>query len=134
MDFLRAVLLGLVPPADPTDLKLMARWRVNVAVTVGGLLMTVGGIIVLAWGVFPALYPGFALAADVTDIKQQLAQVRIGQVDNEIFEAHNKECEALTAKNRDLAVMYEQRVQEKLSIYYGLVNHNYQIQRCPNAQ
>lgn len=133
-DLLRAIFLGLIPPTDNSDFKLIYRWRVNVAVTLGVLVMTVSGFAGVAFGFLTFLHPGFASASDLAATKDLLNQIRIAQADNEIFEAHDKECQAMASANRDMAVMYERRVQEKLPTYYQLSGHSYQLQRCPTGQ
>lgn len=90
------------------------------------------GSTAMAFGFATAIFPGFALASDVTDMKKISTEIRVSQLDTEIFEAHEKECEALLAKNRDLAVQYEQRVQSKLPTYQQLSGLRYQLQSCPN--
>lgn len=88
----------------------------------------------LAFGFMTFIFPGFALASDITDTKTLLQQVRMSQLDNDIFAAHEKECEAAQAKNHDLAVVFERRVQEKLPIYQRINNGQpYQLQPCPNS-
>lgn len=93
--------------------------------------MTVTGNIILAWGLVPVLFPGFALANDVSETKALISQVRVSQLDNEIFAAHQSACLAEAQKNRDLAVQYEQRVQFRLPMYQKLNGGQpYQLQPC----
>lgn len=93
--------------------------------------MAVTGNIILAWGLVPVLFPGFALASDVSETKALINQVRVSQLDNEIFAAHQAACQAEAQKNRELAIQYEQRVQSKLPLYQHLnSNQPYQLQAC----
>lgn len=132
-DFFKIVFFGLIPPDLEAEPKLIQRWRINVSITLGILVMGTGLFAALAFGFMTFIFPGFALASDIKDTKSLLQQVRMAQLDSDIFSAHEKECEAITARNRDLAYQLEQRVQEKLPYYQRLNNGQpYQLQACPS--
>lgn len=128
--FFIAILMSINPPGPNATEEHKRRWRVNVSATLGVLVMTVGGSIALALGFFPAFFPGFASAADVASVNETLRQVRVAQLESELFDAHVKACQAEKAGERDLAVVYELRVQEKLPAYQQLARQRYQLQPC----
>ena len=93
--------------------------------------MSVYGSIALALGLAPVFFSGFAMANDVGMVREQLNGLRMAQLDNEIFDAYTRECQAIRSGDRQLAFVYEQRVQDKLPEYRSVTKHPYQLQPCP---
>ena len=129
--WLLGTVLALTPPAPDAEVKLIRRWRVNVSVTLGVLVFTTAGFIAVAFGAVAFVYPGFASAKDVSDVTVLLNDVRTSQLDNDLFNTHVQTCQAVDRGDRDLAIAYQLRIQDKLSEYAKIAHQRWQQQPCP---
>ena len=119
------------PGADP---KLDWRWRVSVSMLLGGLTLAVTAHIALACGLLQAMYPGFALASDVTAQARQLTTLQMSQIDNQILVTRTRQCDAMKANppNESAKQFAERRLQDLMEQWAELaINHQpYRLPDC----
>lgn len=81
---MKEVIRELLPPDDQgRPLSLLTRWRI----VVFGVL--VGKLLFVAWALSPY---GFALAGDFMALKGDVNDMRLGQIEQQIYDAKQSEC------------------------------------------
>lgn len=110
------VVVNLIPPHD-ADPEKIYRWRVFTAGTV--IVMAAGIVthIALACGFIPALFPGFASAADLKTLAQQQQAMRVESLGDSLYDMKKDQCIAENAGNLQAAETQDQRIREKRDAY-----------------
>lgn len=121
---------ALRPPAPDADPKYVTRWRNNVSSTLFLLVVAVTLSNLLALGVIPFLFPGFALANDLQKQVQIATQIRIEQLDTKLFDTRGRQCAAMVNKNTAAVQSETQRLQDKLNEYQDVAKRVYRVPNC----
>lgn len=154
MDIIEAggkVAKALTPPRNDADPKLVFRWRVMLALAVGGGLIVQLLNNLLIWGWIPIFgFTGFAANADVIDLQTKTAELQMQQmhvedlirdgnnqtmatvVSGQIFQVRDSQCKALKEGNLDAGRAYGQQLQDKLLEYRNYTGgRDYPLSACP---
>lgn len=113
----------LLPPADDgRPLSPLTRWRIAVfAVCVGFMLF-------MCWALSPY---GFALAGDFKDLRNNVDDMRLGQIEQQVYDAKQSECASTNDGSRRF---FSQRVMELARKYRVLAQGELNIPPCPGGQ
>jgi hypothetical protein len=113
----------LLPPADDgRPLSPLTRWRIAVfAVCVSFMLF-------IAWALSPY---GFALADDVQKIRSNVDNVRLTQIEQQIYDAKQSECLSTDSNARRF---FSSRVMQLAREYRALAQGGVDIPPCPRGQ
>jgi hypothetical protein len=101
-------------------------WRWWVAITVGVTAVTLAIHIVLSWGLFATIFPGFALANDVQQIREERRIERETDLEAKIIEVKMKQCESEGVVRQ----LNTQTLQKMLVEYVKLTSRNYPVPGC----
>ncbi|HEY4355967.1 MAG TPA: hypothetical protein VGN16_09485 [Acidobacteriaceae bacterium] len=107
---------NLIPPHD-ADAEKIWRWRVYLIGVVFAMAATIGTHIALACGFLPAIFPGFASAAEVTNISQQQQVMRVESLEDTLYTMKKDQCIAQSTGNLQAAQTQDQRIRDKLVAY-----------------
>lgn len=125
-EFLLSIMDALVPPydSDPKRVELH-RWRVTVVACTAfcGLILTT----VISYGVLPGVFPGFATARDVNDLRQVLLDERSSILDQQIFQLRELNCASKSDSEKE---MVRGRIQDLMQRYYNVTGRAYVLPSC----
>lgn len=125
-EFLLSIMDALVPPADSDPRAVeVHRWRVTVVACSAfcGLIVS----IIISYGLVPGIFPGFATARDVNDLRQVLLDERSSILDQQIFQLRQLNC---TSKSDSEREMVRGRIQDLMQRYYNVTGRSYDLPAC----
>ncbi len=109
----------LLPPADDgRPLSPLTRWRIAV------FAVCVGFMCFMAWALSPY---GFALADDVQKIRTNVDDMRLSQIEQQVYDAKQSECASTDAGSRRF---FSSRVMELVRKYRDLADGEVSIPPC----
>lgn len=127
---LAEVATNLIPPHD-ADPEKIYRWRVYAA---GAVILMATGLathIALACGFIPALFPGFASAADMQTMASQQRVMRAEILDDTLYTMQRDQCLARASGNYQAAQAQDQRIREKRAAYRDIMDgRDYELPPC----
>lgn len=129
----KALVDALIPPhnGDGGD---VYRWRINVAIVLGGTVMGFIFFVVLAFGGLTFVFPGsgFASAQSVLDLRQQDDRRYADQLDNEIINLRINHCQAIDphSPNRLAAREYWAKISSRMDEWYQIKKYPYPLPPC----
>jgi hypothetical protein len=145
MDWVLKFLTALIPPTDASNEK-NYKWRVSVALAILFIGVNTVANTVFMFGLIPFLFSGFASVTTVQDLatKNDLAKVsdslssvssivkesQIETLDQQIYNLHVMECNALKAKNMDAADSHGRRLSELTRKFRVLIGYDYILRPC----
>jgi|SRR6185312_252079 len=115
------IVKALLPPKDANDEAAQNRWRWTIFSAITALGVALTAHILLACGLVPVIYPGFALASDTTEIHHQINVIETISISNEILEESSKVCHDTAADQRLKLNEYIAKLQGE----YNVINHQY---------
>ena len=126
--------LSSIIPTPGANPQLDWRWRVSVSLLLGGLTLALSAHIALACGLLPTLWPGFALASDVSAQAAQITSLEMRQIDDQIVLTRTRQCEAMkaTPPNESAKWFAESRIQT-LTEKWQQMSINHQPYRLPDC-
>ncbi len=124
-DLLARLLESLIPPLHASESAQYA-WRVKVAAMACVSFLSVGTISVLAFGLAPG-FAGFARAADLNVVIQEIRANRAEILESEIIRARILHCKAATEEIKQL---YWTRLAELLDKYRQATGRPYTLPVC----
>lgn len=104
---------SIVPPEHRTTV-----WRVLIT-------LIIAGHVAWACGWVPGV-SGFAMADEVSDVKEDVKTIQIDLVDAQIFEQRLRQCQSTDQARQ----VHAQRLQRLLRRYQELTGRNYQLPSC----
>lgn len=116
----------LIPPKT-NDLEAQQRWRWVVFATLIGLVTSFTVHIVLACGLIPSVYPGFALATETQSIEKKLDLLTTIGLEREMRAKMQELCKESDHDRRNEINDDLARLQRE---YWTLTKQWYQIPRC----
>lgn len=122
-DFLRG-LTALKPPDHEATPKQLHNWRWAMAVITGVNAMTLAAHVALACGLVPAVYGGFASAADL----RSLQVGRAADLGLKIIEAKEKQCEANVDER--VQMLYRESIARMEAEYENLMGREFKTPTC----
>ena len=123
--------IGAITPPDGTDGKETQRWRVNISIIVGALV--VGNVFHVVWACgWLTMFgmTGFAQANEVTDQKQILAALQTNQLDTALLNSRTRQCEAIVQNNPNARQFATERLQYLLEQWQTLVKSPWRVPEC----
>lgn len=97
------------------------------AVVVGWrMLLVVHILFACGWLAWAGL-PGFAYAADVTSVRNDVSSIKVELLESRIFDTRVRQCESTTAEPR---TFYREKLQELLRKYRELTAADYRLPSC----
>lgn len=122
--------MALVPPHDAEGEKIF-RWRLAVAMILGGSIVTTGIHIAWACGLLAGIgLNGFALADDVLAMREDVKAIQIGQARTEILQTRTYQCQAIKSQNQQALTIITRVLQDALERYQGLTKGRYELPDC----
>lgn len=88
--------------------------------------MTLTAHVVLACGLMPSVYAGFANAGDFTRVQVDLKSARIADIGARILDIRSKQCNA----SGDVRALYLDSLQKMLIEYNSLTDKQYPLPDC----
>jgi hypothetical protein len=139
--FLERFVPGLIPPRDDSDPEAVYRWRVKIAFSIflGGIVMTTHIALACGWLLF--LFPGFASAGDLGELRrdltvaqQQLSEeardFRVELLDREIRGVRRDQCLAQQSGNQAALNYATDQLQGMIVLYRRLARSEYRLPQC----
>jgi hypothetical protein len=117
----KEALRELIPPGIPP----VARWRLMMFAA----MVAVAVHITWACGLLPGL-PGFAMAADVSQIGRDVTNLREQILTGQIFETRIRQCKAVFEGNSDAKHFWSEKLGELQLEYVRLTGQPYPIPQC----
>jgi hypothetical protein len=115
----KEIVKELLPPDDQgRPLSPLTRWRIVVFGTCVGMLSF------MFWALSPA---GFALADDFKDLRGQVEDMRLGQIEQQIYDAKQSEC---LSKDQYSNRFFADRVMKLAREYRQLAKGDVRIPPC----
>lgn len=99
------------------------RWRWKMFYAVSGVWVMVLAMMAASFGVFPAVYQGFASAEDQQTTQGQVTAVRVEQLEAQLFNLRKDQCAAL--KEGRSGGAYWQQMQVLIDTLYALTKKVY---------
>jgi hypothetical protein len=94
-----------------------------------GVWLVVLAMIVVSFGVWPAVYPGFANAEDQQQVQSDIGDLRVEALTTRIFNLRVSQCQAI--KDGKSAAAYTVQLTEQLLLYEKLTGKVYQnLPKC----
>ncbi len=122
---------AITPPAADASGQQLRKWRVNISIVVGTLVVANAFHIAWACGWLTTFgLTGFAQANDVTDQKQILAVLQANQLDTALLNSRTRQCEAIVQNNPNARQFATERLQYLLEQYQHLVRNPWRIPDC----
>lgn len=113
----------LFPPDDSgRPLSPLTRWRIAV------FAVCVGFLCFMCWALSPY---GFALAADVKTIRSNVDDMRLSQIEQQVYDAKQSEC---ASTDKGAHRFFSSRVMELVRKYRVLADGELDIPPCPSGQ
>jgi len=131
MEYIEKAIAGaknLIPPADGAHEKHVRRWRVWIAAATFLNAFGLSAHIVLACGFAAPLYPGFAQASDLQQLKEELQTRRLKELSTLLLDAKSKQCSA----NGDARRLYLNAYNELRMEYFQLTQREFPDPPCDN--
>lgn len=88
--------------------------------------MSLAAHILLACGFFVSVYPGFALASDVQQMREERRNERETDLESKILDVRSKQC----VSDATVKSLHTQTLQKMLIEYNKLTNRNYPLPAC----
>lgn len=104
------------------------RWRWKMFAGVVGAWVVILSMVTASFGVFPAVYEGFAKAADQRATQSDVTAIRVEQLEARIFSLRKDMCVSIEA-GKGGGVYWEQ-LKPLLRLYYDLTGQTYQLPEC----
>lgn len=118
---------ALLPPANPNDEAAQTRWRWTIFSSIVAIALALTAHILLACGLVPMIYPGFALASDTKQMQHQIAVIESISISNEILEEASKVCQTNDPRARLELNQYIVKLQRE---YYEITSQTVQVPGC----
>jgi hypothetical protein len=125
-DFIPTMLKWIVPPPD-ADVAANHGWRWRIATFTAASFMGVLTITILAFGLVPAVFAGFASSLALQDSVNEQRQHWVYQLDTQILSYRVQQCHATTPEARQL---YFARMQWLMEEYQRLTKQAYPLPAC----
>lgn len=127
----------LIPPRDNHG-PAFRRWQWAVGMSVFAIAVTFTAHVMLACGLVPSLYPGFASAGEIESTKKQLqaqvqavkddtAQIRLAIWDQQLFQLRLSQCKET---NGALRAALLEKITEISARYRSLAGRDPQLVNC----
>lgn len=92
--------------------------------------MSLTAHILLACGFFASVYPGFALASDVQQMREERRVERETDLEQKILEVRTKQC----TSEAPVRTLHTDTLQKMLVEYNKLTNRNYPLPSCEDLR
>lgn len=119
-------LRAISPPRADASHKHVQAWRWAIAITTGATTLSLVFHILIACGWISALYPGFASAADVEQIRMDARIERQTDLEQKLLEVREKQCIA----SGQVRVLHTFNLQKMLIEYQRLSGSVYPLPPC----
>lgn len=126
LDWLLGIGESLVPSPDAHP-RIQYRWRLRVGLVLCGTFAGLCVTTVLAFGLFPLVFTGFAHAGDIQQLNSRMDKSDARYIDQQLFELRKGHCRAPTEESRQL---YWARMSPLLSEYQQLTGRTYILPAC----
>lgn len=112
----------LLPPDDNgRPLSALTRWRIAV------FAASVGGFAFMTWALSPI---GFALAGDMERLRNNVDEMRLTQIEQQIYDAKQSEC---VSTDQSASRFFSNRVMQLAREYRNLARGEVDIPPCPKG-
>lgn len=125
-DFIPNVLRWIVPPPD-SDIAANHSWRWRIATFTAMSFFGVVIMAILAFGVVPNVFAGFASSLSLQDSVAEQRQHWVYQLDKQILDYRINQCHASTPEARQL---YYSKMQWLMEEYQKLTRQSYNLPAC----
>lgn len=123
--------IGAITPPATADGIALRKWRVNISIIVGALVVSNGFHIAWACGWLTLFgLTGFAQAGDMNDQKHALAVMQANQLDTALLNSRTRQCDAINQNNPNARQFATERLQYLLEQYQRLVGSGWRIPEC----
>lgn len=125
-DFIPSLLRWIVPPPD-SDTAANHSWRWRIATFTAMSFFGVVTMAILAFGVVPTVFAGFASSLSLQDSVTEQRQHWVYQLDKQILDYRINQCHASTPEARQL---YYSKMQWLMEEYQKLTHQSYNLPAC----